>query len=151
MFYLSIYLSQCNELLVLSFSLLSWCSVHLFSLPLPWCVLLDGVGSSFPNGRWSKSSIPTHPLSPEHSLPRTPLRKREKEGLTDTHRDREEGKQRHSGRQQGERRERCWLMVFFKMRRLTWQNIHRGYSVQAHNTETERFIISALTAAATHV
>ncbi len=74
-----------NELLVLGLSLLSWCSVHLFSLPLPWCLLLDRVGSSFPNGRWSKSSIPTHPLSPEHSLPRTPLREREREKDRERH------------------------------------------------------------------
>lgn len=113
---------------------LSWCSLHLVSLPLPWCLLLDGPGSSFPNGRWSKSSIPTHPLSPEHSLPRTPLGEKERERERHTQRDREEGKQRRSGRQQGETRERCWLLVFFKMIHLTWQNIPRGYILPAHKT-----------------
>lgn len=71
-------------------------------------------------------------LSRTFPTPHTPRKERDRD--TDTHR--EEGKQRHRGRQQGERRARCWLLLFFKMRHLTWQNIHRGYSVEVHNSSS---------------
>lgn len=92
-----------NDFLVLSFSFLSWCSVHLSSLPLPWCLLLDGVSSSFPNGRWSKSSIPPPPpppllLSLSLSLQNIPYPARPSEGDT----------QRNTQRQRGRKTETRW-------------------------------------------
>lgn len=62
-------------------------SVHLSSLPLPRCLQLDGIDSSFPNGRWSKSSIPPSAplsLSPEHSLPHNALTQRDRGKKTQT-------------------------------------------------------------------
>lgn len=87
----------------------------------------------------------TSPLSP--SLSRTfpthtpSLGERERH----TQRDREEGKQRHSGRQQWEKTERCWLLVFFRMIHLTWENIHGRYNLPAHHAHVEGFSISFLT------
>lgn len=83
------------------------------------------------------------PPSSVQNIPYPTLPHRERE--RDTHRDREEGKHRHSGRQKGEKRERCWLLVHFKMIHLTWQNIHRGYNLPAHHAEGEGFIVSPLT------
>lgn len=91
---------------------------------------------ALPNGRWSKSSIPPPPPPPPLSLSlllsRTfpTLHAPQRETYRETRREREEGKQRHSGRQLGEKRKRCWLSVFLKMIHLTWQNSLRGNHLQ---------------------
>lgn len=57
---------------------------------------MDGLGSSFPNGRWSKSSIPTHPLSLSLSrtfpTPHVPRKERERDTQTHTETERKENR-----------------------------------------------------------
>lgn len=95
---------------------------------------------ALPNGRWSKSSIPPPPPPPLLSLSLTlslllsrtfpTLHAPQRETHRETCREREEGKQRHSGRQLGKRRKRCWLSVFLRMTHLIWQNSLRGNRLQ---------------------
>lgn len=113
---------------ILGFPLLVFSPSGPSSSPLVFAVGWTGLKLSKRQVEQVQHSSPPS-LSRTFPTPHAPCRERERERKT--HTERQRGRKTET---QWETKERCWLLVFFKMIHLTWQNIPSGYNLPAHKT-----------------